>query len=93
MASQGMYSGGFRSGGKIFGRQVKGDQEGDEDEVNPEEEADIHLKPVVSHPERYKVKRGKEEEDVVCKLLHAYEELSMCTELVMWCRLDHIAVR
>ena len=58
-------SGGFRSGGQIFGRQVKGDQEGDEDEVNPEEEADIHFKPVVSLPERYEVKRGEEKDDVV----------------------------
>ena len=82
----------FRLGGQIFGRQSKGDQEGDEDEVNPEKETDIHFKPVVSLPEKYEVKRG-EEEDAVCKLLHAYEELSMCTVLVMWCRLDHIAVR
>ena len=30
---------------------MKGDQEGDEDEVNPGKEADINFKPVVSLPE------------------------------------------
>ena len=56
--------GGFKSGGQIFGRPEKGD-ECDGSEVNPEEEADIHFKPVVSLPETYEVKRGEEEEDAL----------------------------
>ena len=57
-------SGGFKSGGQIFGRLEKGDED-DGGEGNPEEEADIHFTPVATLPETYEVKRGDEEEDAV----------------------------